>query len=110
MASVSNYVYVVKGAGAGNLNYEVGYWRTYEDGQIKFKAETRWTNKEAAAYRTSFMNGGQPVPTWMMEHLIDESVNYISPDAATQAMIDGQSDHNKSGTILEHRGERADGF
>ena len=88
MVSTSNYVYVMKGETPGNFIYEVGYWRTYANGEIKFKVESRWTDDESAAHRVSFLNGGHPVPPWMMENMIDETEGYISPDEATKKLLE----------------------
>ena len=57
MLSTSSYIWVAKGSGVGNLTYEVGYWRAYSGGEVKFKVESRWTDKESAAHRVSFLNG-----------------------------------------------------
>ena len=88
MLSTSSYIWVAKGSGAGNLTYEVGYWRAYSGGEVKFKVESRWTDKESAAHRVSFLNGGHPVPPWMMENMIDETEGYISPDEATKKLLE----------------------
>ena len=84
MVSTSNYVYVMKGETPGNFIYEVGYWRTYANGEIKFKVESSWTDDESAAHRVSFLNGGHPVPPWMMENMIDPWENYIDPEEAAR--------------------------
>ena len=84
MLSTSNYVYVMKGETPGAFIYEVGYWRTYANGEIKFKVESRWTDDEAAAHRVSFLNGGNPMPSWMMEFKIDPWENYIDPEEAAR--------------------------
>ena len=84
MVSTSNYVYVMKGETPGNFIYEVGYWRTYANGEIKFKVVSRWTDDESAAHRVSFLNGGHPVPPWMMENMIAPWENYIAPEEAAR--------------------------